>query len=445
MLAGLQYDFGETQKARKLIDLGLKLEPDHPNLLCEKGFYLCDSGNYSQAYDCYVQAEEIRPWATSVQKARAIRGQGAALIDLGRLREAEKQFERSLKYEPDNKLALSELKFIKDKIAAQFLKELVDNPDEEFMKTLSTEQRNQLEHTLNLMRCVKTKSKEAFTEAMMEEFRRKRAKESKPKETIIPPKQGAGAGASAVDQSAIQQDLKSCAEELHLRLAKAQINAEFQNYFVEPLLGCDALGKTNGFPLLSWLYFNPFGPTSCGLFSIPVPDKQEGILAFNLENPFVSKWAAFGVIPYDAPYSLSQILARLFDANGYPSLRLFDGLPTSIYHAHNWELDVMAPLISGEEARILFRLAARSLQTDLKTTCDYLLRYKGDPWERTKAEFEESLLCAMTGIDDTKKGFDRDQFNMWFDLVTGLIHIRSERNNLQAAWQGAIQNASRQR
>ncbi len=119
MLAGLQNSFGESQKALKLIDLGLELESDHPDLLCEKGFYLCKAGNFAGAYDCYVQAENIRPWAISVQKARAIRGQGAALIDLGQLCEAEKQFKRSLEYEPENKTALSELNFIENKIRGQ--------------------------------------------------------------------------------------------------------------------------------------------------------------------------------------------------------------------------------------------------------------------------------------------------------------------------------------
>lgn len=45
--------------------------------------------------------------------ARALRGEGFALIELNQLDEAEKSFQASLKVEPDNKLALSELDYIK--------------------------------------------------------------------------------------------------------------------------------------------------------------------------------------------------------------------------------------------------------------------------------------------------------------------------------------------
>ena len=47
------------------------------------------------------------------QKGAALRGMGFALIEQGKLDEAEKKYKESLKADPDNKLALSELEYIK--------------------------------------------------------------------------------------------------------------------------------------------------------------------------------------------------------------------------------------------------------------------------------------------------------------------------------------------
>ena len=54
----------------------------------------------------------VRPWASSQQKGRALRGQGINLIDLGRLEEAEAAFQRSLEVEPNHPSAPHELGYI---------------------------------------------------------------------------------------------------------------------------------------------------------------------------------------------------------------------------------------------------------------------------------------------------------------------------------------------
>ena len=84
------------------VESGLTLEPDHPGLWIEKGYILNRLGRHDEALRCYETAATIRDWATLGQVARALRGQGAALIDLSRLGDAEAAFRRSLELEPDN-------------------------------------------------------------------------------------------------------------------------------------------------------------------------------------------------------------------------------------------------------------------------------------------------------------------------------------------------------
>jgi hypothetical protein len=248
-----------------------------------------------------------------------------------------------------------------------------------------------------------------------------------------------------LEQFFIKRKLKVYARKLRRRLAET--DAGRQNYITEPILNCDALGQVGGLPLLSWLYFNPMGPTSCGLFFVPIPGKDEGIVAFNMQNPFLREWAAFGVIPNQvAGESLPAALVGLFAENGHESCRLLGGLPSSICHADNWELDTTPPWIDEGQARILFRFAAQSMKgIDLKMTSEYLRRYKGDPWARTAAELDEGLLKSLIRLDEVESEFDREQFNEWFDLVTDATHIRLEQKNFQSAWQGAIEHAASRR
>jgi len=60
----------------------------------------------------YAKAASTRAWTPSSVRAKALRGAGVTLIDLGRLDEAQTILERSLTLEPDNNLARSELAYI---------------------------------------------------------------------------------------------------------------------------------------------------------------------------------------------------------------------------------------------------------------------------------------------------------------------------------------------
>jgi tetratricopeptide (TPR) repeat protein len=96
------------------VERGIEIEPDHPRLWIEKGFILNRLKRHAEAVSCYEQATLVRAWAPASQIARAFRGQGSALIDLGRLDDAETAYRRSLDLEPANETALQELEYIQD-------------------------------------------------------------------------------------------------------------------------------------------------------------------------------------------------------------------------------------------------------------------------------------------------------------------------------------------
>ena len=112
LIASLAIDQGDFKKALNALDAGLALEPDHPDLMCEKAYLLKELGRREDALAYYQSAASARLWITDSAKARALRGQGRILIDLGRLDEAEEAFKQSLTLEPESKLAREGIAFI---------------------------------------------------------------------------------------------------------------------------------------------------------------------------------------------------------------------------------------------------------------------------------------------------------------------------------------------
>ena len=100
-------------EADKYIDKALALEPEHPTLLDEKGMLLQLMGDHENAVKHFNMVIHSNGCVTPYEKARALRGLGISLIDLGRIDEAEQAFQESLKIAPNNKVALAELDYIK--------------------------------------------------------------------------------------------------------------------------------------------------------------------------------------------------------------------------------------------------------------------------------------------------------------------------------------------
>lgn len=242
---------------------------------------------------------------------------------------------------------------------------------------------------------------------------------------------------TAISNGMIDDQLKNCAEELRWFASREQTETALPS----PVIGCDALERATGVPLLRWLYFNPLGPTSCTLSYIPVPDSQECILALISVNPFQKNLVAYSLLPEHPSKNVSfGMTAGLFTANGHPAAPLFDGLPTSVFHASN--CPAQPPLLDGPQARSLFRAVYQNIaEPDLRMTNEYLRRYRGDPWERTMAELQEAMLTRIVRPEETEGGFDGTAFDEWFDLVTDPVHVQSEHDNFPEAWRGAIENA----
>lgn len=112
LLAYICYEQDNFDDALELIDEGLALEPDHPLMLCERALTLNRLGRHEEALGWYLKAERARAWTPTSVKAKALRGQGVVLIDLGRLDEAESALKRSQLLEPDNEGARNELEYI---------------------------------------------------------------------------------------------------------------------------------------------------------------------------------------------------------------------------------------------------------------------------------------------------------------------------------------------
>jgi tetratricopeptide (TPR) repeat protein len=96
---------------------GLELEPDHPVLWIERGHTFNRIGRHQEALEAYRIATTIRPWTPRRVTARALRGQGSALIDLARFSEAKDVYNASLELDPESELAHKELEYIEHALA----------------------------------------------------------------------------------------------------------------------------------------------------------------------------------------------------------------------------------------------------------------------------------------------------------------------------------------
>lgn len=111
-LAVINKEEGKYEEALGCIERGLQLEPDHPYLWVQRGLILCAAARHDEAVFAYQTAASIRIWASPSDRAWALRSQGYALIELGRLAEARSVYARSLELEPDNENAKNELDYI---------------------------------------------------------------------------------------------------------------------------------------------------------------------------------------------------------------------------------------------------------------------------------------------------------------------------------------------
>lgn len=118
MLAIICIERGEFEDALRFLYKGLELEPDNPLIMSEMGLLFGQIGSstgdeemFHNAIACYENAYKSRPFNTDCQKARALRGTGYILIELGEFELAKGFYESSLTFD-ESELARNELDVI---------------------------------------------------------------------------------------------------------------------------------------------------------------------------------------------------------------------------------------------------------------------------------------------------------------------------------------------
>jgi tetratricopeptide (TPR) repeat protein len=123
LLAIIKIERGLFKDAASVLNAGLKLEPDQPNLINELAFLYTiigeatkDTSFFHQSNYLFEQAISSRTYNANYQKARSLRGIGYNLIELKNYAYSLKFYEKSLEYE-ESKNARNEIKHIKDKLS----------------------------------------------------------------------------------------------------------------------------------------------------------------------------------------------------------------------------------------------------------------------------------------------------------------------------------------
>jgi len=101
--------------ALQLLDKVISIiSPEDPEALCEKGNIFNTTGKISEGLEQYLHAYELSKEIASYKHytAVALRGMGLSYIELRKLQEAEEAYNESLKLEPNNSIAIRELKYI---------------------------------------------------------------------------------------------------------------------------------------------------------------------------------------------------------------------------------------------------------------------------------------------------------------------------------------------
>jgi len=217
------------------------------------------------------------------------------------------------------------------------------------------------------------------------------------------------------------------------------------NYLTSPVLDARVEGEESQI-LLNWVNFHPYRPALVTLYCTPVPKRKERLLSLVKYHISKPQEAVFGLIPGNSSITpVEDAVAALFTANGHPSCRLLEWMPTSLAHRDNWGIDKEAPLLSGRVTRGLFYVAVRQVwPSHIGAFCDHLRRYR-DPWKRIEAALEWRAKSEQTCATGEKSSFNDSHFLEWFTLATAPDQVAAERNNFAELWAHASHLASRDR
>ena len=110
-------ELNRPDEATEALEKALALSPYNPQFLSERGHLYQMRKDWPEMLRSNLSAEEFAgvgspDYQRNKEHARALRGQGFALIELDRLQEAESRFLESLELEPDSQNARNELLYI---------------------------------------------------------------------------------------------------------------------------------------------------------------------------------------------------------------------------------------------------------------------------------------------------------------------------------------------
>ena len=125
----------QPAEARKLLERALELSPMNSAYLSESAHLDQMDKDWATALAKFKQATEAAEMTPenfkAYEKTRALRGQGFALIELGRLEEAKSMYYQALELDPDDEGSKHELRYI-ERMEANLAAEsepFVENPD----------------------------------------------------------------------------------------------------------------------------------------------------------------------------------------------------------------------------------------------------------------------------------------------------------------------------
>lgn len=109
-------DLKRMEDAKTFLDRAVAWAPSNSMFLSELAEWFRRNGQFDEALATFKVAEKAAELAPDESKneerARALRGMGWILVEQGQLDEGEALFKESLKFQPDNQIANSELEFI---------------------------------------------------------------------------------------------------------------------------------------------------------------------------------------------------------------------------------------------------------------------------------------------------------------------------------------------
>jgi tetratricopeptide (TPR) repeat protein len=114
-------EMGNRPEAMSALKEAIVLSPWNSQYLSELGYLYAVKKDWAKALETYQAAEEhaaLSPDDTKAEElAKARRGVGYVLVELGKLDEAEKKYEQCLKEDPQDKKAAAELEYVRQRKA----------------------------------------------------------------------------------------------------------------------------------------------------------------------------------------------------------------------------------------------------------------------------------------------------------------------------------------